>query len=560
MKKMKKLMALLLSVVMILATGMTTFAAGTTGSIVLNGTKAGASGKTVNVESYRMFSAVQNGKTVEYTLETAFEKFFTADAKYGCKDKTGTALSDAAVDYVSRIQRGDAAGKVAFVKEVLTWILANKQSVTSVMTTTQSTEGSTTISNLPYGLYFVYPQGASNTAVASGNEKTQGLIVTLVNSSVNINLKSQYPTVDKTIVNPDPDESPDYVVGGSGMDIGVNDNWEGNHGMELDSLAVRAGTSGKDFQVGDEVTFQLQATVPDMAGFSAYTFKFHDTLSEGLTLKNIMKVSVGGKALAPKTDYTAVLQGQNLTIELNDFYNKYKAQTGAEILVTYTAVLNEKAVVGMNPNTNKASVEFSNDPSNSSETDTSKDDLAKVYTFDFTISKFHMKDGHEEALANATFQLFADENCQTIVNLKKVEGQQVWIADKANKTNNDIVTDTTGLAQVKGLKAGTYYLKETAAPDGYHKLTSPVKIVITPTYGQDGTLTKYEIAYTYNGVETKVENTATNQSPQIKVENKTGTILPNTGGMGTVIFTVVGVILILAIIASFVISRKRKDA
>ena len=57
-----------------------------------------------------------------------------------------------------------------------------------------------------------------------------------------------------------------------------------------------------------------------------------------------------------------------------------------------------------------------------------------------------------------------------------------------------------------------------------------------------------------------MENTATNQSPQIKVENKTGTILPNTGGMGTVIFTVVGVILILAIIASFVISRKRKDA
>lgn len=558
MKKVKKLMALLLSMIMVFAMSVTAFAAtGTTGSIVLNGTKAGASDKTVNVEAYRMFSAEKNGETVEYTLETVFENFFTSDVKYGCKDKSGTALSDAAVDYVSTIQRGESAGKVAFVKEVLTWIIAKKDAVASVKTTTVSQEGTTTISNLPYGLYFVYPQGAANT-VGEG-EKTQGLMVTLVENSTTIALKSQYPTVDKTIVEPDTDENPDYTVGGN-LDLGVNDNWEGNHQMGLDSLAVLAGTSGKDFQVGDEVTFQLQAKVPDMTGFSNYIFKFHDTLSEGLTFKHVMKVSVGGQALTPQTDYTATLKGQNLTIELNNFYTKYNKQAGADILVTYTAVLNEKAVVGMNPNTNKANVEFSNDPSNSTNTDTSTDDEAKVYTFDFTIFKFHMNEAQEEALANANFQLFTDKDCRNMVKLKKEADTQVWVADKANQSNNDIITDETGLAQVKGLKAGTYYLKEIAAPDGYHKLTSPIQIVITPTYGQDGALEKYEVTYTYNGVETKVENTQTNQSPQIKVENKSGTLLPNTGGMGTVIFTVVGIVLILGVGASFVISRKRKDA
>lgn len=557
MKKMKKLMALLLSVIMVLAMSVTAFAAGGTGSIVLNGTKAPAPGKTVNVEAYRMFSAEKTGETVEYTLEKTFENFFTSNDKYGCKDKTGTELSNAAVDYVSTIQRGEAAGKVTFVKEVLTWILQNKASVESVKTSTASIEGSTTISNLPYGLYFVYPQGASNTAAGTGTEKTQGLIVTLVDPTTTIDLKSQYPTVDKTIVDPDPNEKPDYTVGGD-LNLGVNDNWEGKHDMELDSLAARVGASGKDFQVGDEVTFQLQAKVPDMTGFTDYKFKFHDTLSEGLTFKHVMKVSVGGKDLNPKTEYTATLVGQKLTIELIDFYNKYKNQAGADIVITYTAVLNEKAAVGMNPNTNKASVEFSNDPSTSTETDTSTDDVAKVYTFDFTIFKFHMNNTAEEALANATFQLYTDEKCQNMVKLKKVAGQQAWVANKENQTNEDIVTDGTGLAQIKGLKAGTYYLKETIAPNGYHKLTSPIKVVITPTYAQNGDLEKYEVAYTYNGTETKVENANTSSSPQIKVENKSGTILPNTGGMGTVIFTVVGIVLILGVGVSFVISRRRK--
>lgn len=588
MKRLKKLAALVLAVVMVLSMGMTAFA-DNDASIVINGTKAGQ-----KIEAYRMFTAVKTGMndegaaTVDYTLETAFEDFFTSAAKYGCQNKTGAALSEAAVDYVSTIQRGDSAGKVTFAKEVLAWIIntikSDADALNAVKKTVTAAGDSATLSNLPYGMYVVYPYGASDTENVTNNEKSPAMIVTVAdNTQKTINMKSTYPTVDKEIISPvTGGEDPDYALGEGG--IVVDDRWENDHQMDIDSVpnpdapglysadarAVTDPSKAGDFQVGDEVTFQLTATVPDMTGFTNYTFKFHDTLSAGLDFKSIVSVKVGDTIVKPSDaddagslTYTPTLSGKELTITLNNFFSQYEDKVGQTITVIYTAVLNKDAVVGMDPNTNEANVEFSNDPTTNT-TDKSEPDVVEVHTFDFTIFKYAKEEEGETGLANAQFELYRDEACKEQINLVKL-GEYTWrIAtadDAADGLTNTITTPSNGKVQIKGLASGTYYLKETVAPNGYHKLTAPITVVITPEYDETtGELKSYKVDYTYNGETGTDTSSVKNDSPEVRVENKDGTILPDTGGMGTVIFTVAGIALILGVGASFVISRKKRDA
>lgn len=575
MKRLKKLAALVLAAVMVLSMGMTAFAADDA-SIVINGTKAGQ-----KIEAYRMFTAVKTGMndegaTVDYTLESVFAEFFKSDDKYGCKDKTGTALSEAAVDYVSGIQRGDSAGKVTFAKEVLAWIIStiksNADALNAVKKTVTATGDSTTLSNLPYGMYVIYPYGASDTVNVTGStngEKSPAMIVTVADSTQKtINMKSTYPTVDKEIIPPVQNDDPDYTIEEGSGSIVVDGSWDGNHDMDLES--VTDPSKAGDFQIGDEVTFQLTATVPDMTGFTAYTFKFHDTLSAGLDFKNIISVKVGETVLEPSTDYqsgtytpTVGQNGKELTIELNDFFDQYKGKVGQTITVIYTAVLNKDAVVGMDPNTNEAKVVFSNDPTKDT-TGESEPDKVEVHTFDFTIFKYAMKDEGETPLDGAKFELYTDEACNNQINLVKVNEKTWRVAtadDKDDDLTNTITTPDGGKVQIKGLASGTYYLKETVAPNGYHKLTAPITVVITPAYDETtDKLTSYTVKYTYNGTTAESISKNADISPEVKVENKDGTILPDTGGMGTVIFTVAGIALILGVGASFVISRKKRDA
>ena len=206
-----------------------------------------------------------------------------------------------------------------------------------------------------------------------------------------------------------------------------------------------------DFGIGDTVTYQLTSKVPDMTGYNSYTFKFSDTLSKGLDLKEVLSVKVGNTTLTAKksgTNTYALAYDQakrTLTVTLNDFYNSYKNHTGETITVVYTATLNKDAVIGMNPNTNKAVVEYSNDPTTGG-TGTSEPSIVDVHTFDFTIYKYYLKDQNNKedktALAKAEFELYkgntegtaADE--QAKVNIVD-EGEGVYrqaTADEAKAT------------------------------------------------------------------------------------------------------------------------------
>lgn len=568
MKKLKKMMAVLLAGVMTMAMAVTASAASETGngSIQIDGTKAKG-----NVEAYRMFSAVVEQKgtsadqdSVKYTLERGFEDFFKTTYPE-MNTLTETALSDAAAEKLDQIQRGDVTGKVEFSKKVLDWVLKaeNAVKVADLKYTQAAGEGSTTITGLPFGFYMVCTPEARQEAT-SGNEKTPAMMVTVKDTTpVQVTLKSEYPTVDKTIV-PGIDDPDDVTPGSGSVDVTINDNWDTIHGMELESIAT--GGNAGDFQVGDVVTFKLTAKVPDMTGFTDYTFKFHDTLSAGLTFQAIQKVTVGTTAIKPVQEsapvnnaYSVKLNGQQLTITMNNFLQSYKNMVGQEITVYYKAVVNKDAVIGMNPNTNEAQVEFSNNP-NTETTDKSEPDVVNVHTFGFDIFKFVQESKNEKPLAGAEFGLYQDKGTTQKIKLTKQLDKEIWIVSTDSTTDNNIVTPGDGKVTVKGLKAGTYYLKEIKAPDGYHMLKSPIKIDIKANYDtQSGKLASYDVNYTYEGKTVEQNVTAGNNTATVKVENKNGSILPNTGGMGTVLFTVVSVVLILGVAVSFVMSRRKED-
>ena len=580
MKKLvSRFMAVLMAMTMILSMSMTAFAAeAPKGTLTVNNTVAG---KTLDL--YQIFTATKNGDNVAYTLNSAYEGFFQSKIT-DASTLTGEALSEKAYDYVKTQVGTDGSNGAAFAKDIMGWILENANTVADTHRTETTTAGSTVISDLAYGYYVVYPLGATDTSTAPGNEKVKSVasLVSVTGIDATVNMKSNYPTVDKKII---PAQS------GSGITIGaiVNGNWEGNHQMELDdenesedTIAPHGATDEKkvgDFGIGDTVTYQLTSKVPDMTGYNSYTFKFSDTLSKGLDLKEVLSVKVGNTTLTAKSTgantYALAYDKSNrtLTVTLNDFYNSYKNRTGDTITVVYTATLNKEAVIGMNPNTNKAVVEYSNDPK-SDGTGKSEPSIVDVHTFDFTIFKYYTTmQGETEvknALKGAEFELYkanatkdaADENAK--INIVD-EGKGVYRqatpeeANAAGFTSAKIVSDADGKVLVKGLEAGTYYLRETKAPEGYNKLLSDIKVEITANY-EDGKLVSYKVDYTYNGTTTPgTAITNKTDSPEVPVENKTGAQLPSTGSKGALMVTLAGIVLFGALTASKAFGKKKAN-
>ena len=574
MKKLvSRFMAVLMAMTMILSMSMTAFAADAPkGTLTVNNTVAG---KTLDL--YQIFTATKNGDNVAYTLNSAYEGFFQSKIS-DASTLTGEALSEKAYAYVKDQVGTDGSNGAAFAKDIMGWILGNTTTVEATHTTATTGADTTVISGLAYGYYVVYPLGATDTSTAPGNEtvKSVASLVSVTGDDATVNMKSNYPTVDKKII---PAQS------GSGITVGaiVDASWDGSHQMELDdennpedTIAPHSESDEKkagDFGIGDTVTYQLTSKVPDMTGYNSYTFKFSDTLSKGLDLKEVLSVKVGNTTLTAKksgTNTYALACDQakrTLTVTLNDFYTSYKNRTGETITVVYTATLNKDAVIGMNPNTNKAVVEYSNDPTTGG-TGTSEPSIVDVHTFDFTIFKYYLKNETKTALANAEFELYKanGEVAGAKVNIKKVEEGKYRVATPEEIATEGfksdvIVSGTNGKVLVKGLDAGTYYLRETKAPEGYNKLLSDIKVEIKPVYDETtGKLTSYSVDYTYNGKTTNgAAITNKTDSPEVAVENKTGAQLPSTGSKGALMVTLAGIVLFGALTASKAFGKKKAN-
>ena len=580
MKKLvSRFMAVLMAMTMILSMSMTAFAAeAPKGTLTVNNTVAG---KTLDL--YQIFTATKSDDNVAYTLNSAYEGFFKTKVENG-SSLSGEALSEAAYNYVkTQVEtNGDAETAKTFAKDVLGWILDSANSITATKTV-NTTATSTVVSDLAYGYYLVYPKGATDTSTAPGNQTytSAASLVSITAETATINMKSNYPTVDKKLI-------PSQSGNGIKVDAIVNDKWETVEQLEIEDendaedaiapFALARNEKAGDFGIGDTVTYQLTSKVPDMTGYNSYTFKFSDTLSKGLDLKEVLSVKVGNTTLTAKKSgtntYALAYDKTNriLTVTLNDFYSSYKNHTGETITVVYTATLNKDAVIGMNPNTNKAVVEYSNDPK-SDGTGTSEPSIVKVHTFDFTIFKYYLKDQKNQndktALAGAEFELYkantagdaADPNGKiNIIDENNGVYRQATPeeASAAGFTSAKIVSDDDGKVLVKGLQAGTYYLKETKAPDGYNKLLSDIKIEITASYNNaTGELESYSVIYTYNRKSVTVTNNDQRTSPEVPVENKTGAQLPSTGSKGALMVTLAGIVLFGVLTASKAFGKKK---
>ena len=554
MKHFKRAAAMLLAVVLSLCLAVTAFAADTeqkTGSLTVTGSGMWnpSESKGKEVTAIRMFTArvtgdatadpAQKNEFDSYVLEEKWGDFFKqtdlfnkvktaggiTDTAVTADTITKEALSDAAVAYVKSLTNNETtnAGTLAdFAHKAQNWARKNSTtlsadpSLVTVAAAAQDsgedkTKGTATFSDLTAGYYLVFPEGGST------GKNSRGTDAILVNVPKNggvteQTIKSTFPTVDKQVSN----NKTDY-----------KDNTTA--------------------QVGDTVTFTLTAKVPDMTDYSTYKFVFHDTLSNGLAYdKNSVNVTIGGTAVTKDTDYTVTEpteESNELTVTFKNLKAVAGEKVGTDIVVTYTAKITKDAVT-TKPATNKVYLEYSNDPSGTG-TGTSNPDESKVYTYDIKIDKFYKENSAEKPLANATFKLTSDVDGNNVVKLVAEADANTYHVQGEGETGTDTVTtDATGKITIKGLKADTYYLHETIAPTGYNKLKKPIKIEIIVT-GEAYTTPSYKV------------NDKDNADNTIKVENVKGVMLPETGSIGTIGLTALGVAVVL--LGVFAPRKKKKE-
>lgn len=312
---------------------------------------------------------------------------------------------------------------------------------------------------------------------------------------------------------------------------------------KYDVPSVEKTVDDNDANIGDTVTFTLTATMPsELEGYETYKVIFHDVLSDGLAYTNNLKVTIDG--VTKTVDFAVKHEGGELTVSCENVI-ALGAKESSKIVVTYTAVLDDDAVIGVEGNPNKVYLEYSNDPNwngqGTEPTGNTPEKEVKVFTWEIPVEKVDATDSKH--LAGAEFTLFKDADYKQAINVVLVVDNIYRVCTQSDCTDHShatsIATDSTGKFEIEGLEKGTYYLKETKAPAGYNLLASVVEVSI----GENGVLIVGDQS----------------AAAQVVVENNKGPVLPETGGMGTTLFYIVGGILVVGA-AALLIARRRSNS
>ena len=417
-----------------------------------------------------------------------------------------------------------------------------------------------TIDYLDLGYYVIEDQGAKGPISA----------LLLDTTTTEITLKADEPTIDKQI-------------------DGAGDTDPSTEGkVDMNNAAM-----------GDKVPYVLTTKVPNMTGYNKYFFVVNDTLSKGLQFNNDVAITVGGQSLKSGTDFTVSTTGGNgqptqVEIVFNDFYNKFAESDGQAIEIRYSATITGDAVIGVEGNPNQVNLIYSNNPNVEAQGENkptpedqdvigeTPDQITKSFVTALELTKvdpsgnrlngagFELKGErlNQIVVTRDTFEMSSSGNWYKLkdgtftqtkpteetadqydggIGYKKVP--ETEIITKAEPVAYEAGVGTDGVVRFSGLAAGTYTLTELKAPNGFNLLKEPITITINCALPEtaEGSCT-----WSVSTGNATVENGIV----KITVENQSGTELPETGGMGTTLFYVVGGLLVAGAVVLLIV-RKR---
>lgn len=551
MRKAKKLAAVLLSLTMAMLLTIPAFAAENY-SITIRNDKTGHTYEAYQIFTGDVSSDAQQGGNEEGPILSnivwgrgvngadLLAALKEADAaKYGrCADAADVAEALGAEDAAA----ADAAAFAEIAAEHLT---------VATGTANAPVDGNYVIEGLPAGYYLVKDQDGS--LEGDADAATEYIVQVLGNVAMEPK-DSDIPTVEKKV------SEEDY-------------HQDDGYGTTYNDVA--------DWDIGDSVPFKLIGSIPDMSAYDTYEYIFTDTLSNGLTLQEgTVQVYIAVNRDDEVRDYTPLTEGEDYTLTVNNVENgggsfsidfddlktaPYVAQGNRNfVIVTYDATLNANAEIGLDGNPNDVYLEFSNNPNGDGLGRTAEDTVI-VFTYELDGTKVDGEnaetklEGAEFVLLNGGHTRVAHiENGKLVgwINLPEGYGDrnyneipyETWQA--LDETTSVIMTSAAeGAFGVSGLDDGTYYLMEIKAPTGYNLLENDLRLDIAAVTANGQTwagdpaaaLTALTINVDQGGAQNGDVGTG---AVALTVANNQGATLPETGGMGTTLFYVIGGLLV----------------
>lgn len=516
MKKMKRFVALALSVVMVLAMSVMAFADSDDATININGGDKGS-----EYAAYRLLnlttSTTDSTTNYAYTLNTKYETIL--------KNVTGKTTEKTTekeiVDYISALSDTETR---TFADNVYAAITANSEITADATTTNDKFE------NVPQGYYLI-----AETKVGTTTGSTSLVMLnTAGKDTLNINTKEDVPEVEKKVK--DTNDS-----------TGTTSGWQ----------------DSADADIGDELEYQLTGTVSEKIGnYKTYYYEFVDTMTHLTYVEGSVKVEIvneGEAAVDVTKSFATNWTKPTLSVKCDDLIaiannNNATLDAHTKVVVTYKATLDSDATIGSTGNPNEVSLKYSNNPyadgDGTKNTGETPKDKNIVFTYKTVINK---TDG-TKPLTGAEFTLYKFVKSESGTDTYKGK-TGTWVL-KSQDTTTSGSTFT-----FSGLDDGEYRLRETKAPDGYNKLTDDIYFAITAEHTEladNPELTKLSGSKDDGTIDINFTASIQDGSLSADVVNHSGTELPSTGGIGTTIFYIVGGILMVGA-AVLLITKRRAE-
>lgn len=544
-------------------------------SIIIRGNE-GQSLKGKAFRLYQIFSAenAAGGESIQYTLNSEYEKPIKTIVGEALKKEASKVTEYEVIDYIQSLNQNQVEGAQTeqklegryssyryFVEKLRNQIEKEQLSSDEVHVTEVRKDNSIMIEGLEYGYYV-----ADEISNVHGSHASASLcMVTTANPDADIHIKSDYPSVIKKIQEDDNQEA----VG--------NDGWN--------DIA--------DYEIGQKVPYKFESWVPDMNGYDAYYYAWHDRMDSALTFqKDSVSITIYETSdtqseyyTLEKEEFQVVMnpgEGETFLVEIKDLkaivdreFNQKNAQNenvyGQKIILTYEAILNDKAAedTGRPGFENDVRLEFSNNPDSDGNGSTGYTPWDTVVCFTYRLNGLKTNEKGVE-LEGAKFRLYSDETLKNEVYLKKISGGYGVIhrdsaGDEVPNESAEIESDGDGNFAIYGLDSGNYYLKEVSAPAGYRPLLEPIVLEVKAVFTKDRNdylkgegatekiLQKLDANVTVkefqNGVfkeyTTELETDAEDGSLNMNIVNMTGKKLPVTGSSAMLLLFGMGVVLLV---------------